>query len=336
MQLLILGGTRFLGRHLVEAAITRGHEITLFNRGVHNADLFPDLEKLRGDRDGQIEALAGRQWDAVIDTCGHVPRIVRMSAELLADNVAHYTYISSISVYDDLSIKGLDENAKTGVLEEESVEEITGETYGPLKALCERTAEEILPGRALIVRPGLIVGPYDPSDRFSYWPYRFNKGGEILAPGPRNNPVQIIDARDLAEWILDRISASGTGVYNATGPKKPHRFASILEECQEVTGKESTITWVDPDFLLDTGIQPWMELPLWVGGPDFAGMLAADVSKAVNDGLVFRPLQDTIRDTLGWVLSRPTDYQWRAGLPQEREREILAKWHATSSSGHRP
>src|SRR5688572_29497367 len=197
MRLLVLGGTKFLGRAVVEAAVARGHEPTLFHRGLTNPGLFPDLEHLRGDRDGGLAALQGRTWDAVIDPSGYVPRIVRASAELLADAVEHYTFISSISVYPSFPTPGMDESSPVGTLEDPTVEDVPAH-YGPLKALCEQAAEAAMPGRVFHVRAGLIVGPNDPSDRFTYWPVRVAKGGDVLAPGSPERPVQIIDVRDLA------------------------------------------------------------------------------------------------------------------------------------------
>lgn len=216
MKILVLGGTRFLGRHIVEAALAGGHDITLFNRGQNNPDLFPEVEKLRGNRDGDLSALQGRQWDAVIDTCGFVPRIVQASAALLADSVRHYTFISSISVYADFSKPAMNENAPVGTMQDESIEEITAETYGPLKALCERTAEKAMPGRVLHIRPGYIVGPFDPTDRFTYWPRRVATGGEMLAPGRPDSQIQFVDVRDLANWIIRMVETNRTGVFNAT------------------------------------------------------------------------------------------------------------------------
>ncbi len=288
MKLLVLGGTVFLGRHIVAEALAHGHEVTLFNRGQHNPDLFPEVEKLRGNRNGNLETLRGRRWDAVIDTCGYIPRLVRASAELLAQSVEHYTFISSISVYADFSAPGLNENAPVGKLQDEAIEEITGETYGPLKALCEQAMENAMPGRALIIRPGLIVGPHDPTDRFTYWPYRVAQGGEVLAPGHPDRPVQIIDVRDLAKWIMRMVEAGKTGTYNATGPDYTLTIGHLLETCRSV-----------------------------------------NCTKAISDGLSFRPLAETIQDTLAWVTTRPSDTPWRAGLKRERERELLQQWHST-------
>lgn len=324
MRLVILGGTVFLGRHLVESALARGHEVTMFNRGKHNADLFPEVEKLRGDRDGDLSALEGRRWDAVIDTCGYVPRVVRASAELLSGAVDHYTFISSISVYSDWSKPGMDESGPIGMLDDVSLEEVTGETYGPLKALCEQAAEASMPGRVLNIRPGLIVGPYDPSDRFTYWPLRVAHGGELLAPGSPNGLTQIIDVRDLAEWTIRMVEVGKTGVYNATGPDYPLTMGRLMEECRNVSGSDGHITWVDEKFLLDAQIAPWSELPLWVPASEGAGLACR---KAMDDGLVFRPLADTIQDTLAWAQTLPADRELRAGMKPEREAEALRSWH---------
>lgn len=330
MKLLVLGGTVFLGRHIVAAALVQGHEITLFNRGRHNPDLFPEVEKLRGDRDGNLEILRGRHWDAVIDTCGYVPRIVRASAELLARSVEHYTFISSISVYADFSVPGLNEKAPVGKLQDERGEEITSETYGPLKALCEQAVERAMPGRALIIRPGLIVGLHDPTDRFTYWPYRVAQGGEVLAPGHPDRTVQIIDVRDLAEWIVKMVEAPKMGTYNATGPDYTLTMGQLLKTCKSVSRSDATFTWVDERFLLDAGVQPWIELPLWVPDTEeHKGFSAVDCTKAILDGLSFRPLAETIQDTLAWVAARPSDMPCRAGLKREREVELLQQWHST-------
>ncbi|MEW5985363.1 MAG: NAD-dependent epimerase/dehydratase family protein [Chloroflexota bacterium] len=326
MKLLILGGTVFLGRALVEAALARGHEVTLFNRGQHNPDWFPQVEKMRGNRDGDLTALAGYHWNAVIDTCGYVPRLVRASAELLADQVGHYTFISSLSVYADSSRPNQDESAPVGRLDDEMVEQITGESYGPLKALCEQAAEAAMPGRTLIIRPGLIVGPYDPTDRFTYWPYRVTQGGEVLAPGQPQYVVQVIDVRDLADWTLGLVEARTTGIYNATGPAAPLTLGDVLTTSRQVSRSEATFTWVNEQFLLEAGVQPWSEMPLWVPGEEAAGFHRFNCQKAIGTGLTFRPLVDTIRDTLGWAAGRPADHPWRAGISRQREEELLRAW----------
>jgi nucleoside-diphosphate-sugar epimerase len=330
VKLLILGGTVFLGRHIVETARQRGHEITLFTRGERNPDLFPDVEKLRGNRDGGLAPLEGRRWDAVIDTSGYVPRVVRASAELLKDAVAHYTFISSISVYAGFETPNMDETATVGTLPGEGVEEITGETYGPLKALCERAVEDVIPGRALIIRPGLIVGPHDPTNRFTYWPRRVARGGEVLAPDRPDRAAQFIDARDLADWIVRMVEAGATGVYNATGPAERLAMGHLLDVCNAAGGGSATFTWVPERFLLDAAIGPWIELPLWVPETEGAGFSSVSITKALAAGLTFRPLDVTVRDTLAWDVGRPAGTEYRAGLDAEKERETLRRWHATS------
>jgi 2'-hydroxyisoflavone reductase len=329
VKLLILGGTVFVGRHLVDAARRSGHEVTLYNRGRHNPDLHPDVEKLRGDRDGDLRALAGRRWDAAIDTSGYVPRVVRASTELLADAVDHYTFISTLSVYSDVGTPGIDEHAKLGRLADETVEEVTGETYGPLKALCERAVEQAFADRSFIPRPGLIVGPHDPTDRFTYWPHRVARGGEVLAPTPPEAPIQFIDVRDLAEWTIRLVEARQTGIYNATGPDYVLTMGRLLEECRAASGSDARFTWVDGRFLIGAGVTPWTELPIWVGDdPETRGFHAVNCSKAIGAGLTFRQLAETVRETLAWDATRSANTEWRAGLKAEREAELLSAWHA--------
>src|SRR6185503_2173656 len=236
MRILIIGGTRFLGRHLVEAALGRRHEVTLFNRGKSNPDLFPDLETILGDREHDVNKLQGRIWDAVIDVAGYLPRIVRLSAEVLEPNVRRYVFISTISVYENFRKAGIDEAYPVGKLEDETVEEITGETYGPLKVLCERAVHDIYGERALIIRPGLIVGPHDPTDRFTYWPVRVARGGDVLAPQKPEALTQIIDVRDLSDFIIKLIEDSTWGVYNATGPDYELTMGRLLEVSKQVSG----------------------------------------------------------------------------------------------------
>ena len=327
----------FLGRHVVEQALVRGHDVTLFNRGRHNHELFPDVEKLRGDRDGDLGALEGRRWDAVVDPSGYVPRVVRASAELLARTVDHYTFVSSISVYADFSSPGFDESAPVATLEDEATENVEA-SYGALKALCERAVDEEMGGRSLSVRAGLIVGPHDPTGRFTYWVRRVAEGGEVLAPEPRDQPVQLVDARDLAAWIVEMAEGRRTGVYNATGPAEPLRFDVLLEECRAATGSDARLVWVDERFLVEQGVEPWDELPLWLAPethPEVRGFLAAGAARAIAAGLAFRPLVTTILDTLAWdakerataavacdygVLPKP------AGLSRKRERVLLDAW----------
>jgi 2'-hydroxyisoflavone reductase len=321
LRLLVLGGTKFLGRHIVGTALERGHDVTIFHRGETNRGLFGDrVEEVLGDRDGDLGALESGRWDAVVDTCGYFPRVVGASAKLLAERADHYTFVSSISVYDDFST-GPHEGSPLSTLEDETVEEMGDEYrfYGGLKALCERAVEREFPERALVVRPGLIVGPHDPTDRFTYWPRRVARGGEILAPAPADEPVQFIDVRDLGKWIVRMVEKRRTGVFNAVDEGLP--WSELL------AGAE--VTWVDSEFLLEQGVGEWMELPLWIADPAFAGHSRTDVSRAVAAGLTFRPVQETIRDTAEWDATRG-DYEPAAGLAPERERELLEAWRTRS------
>ena len=325
MKILIIGGTKFLGRHLVDAARAAGHEVTLFNRGKTNPTLFPDVETITGDREQDMDKLSGREWDAVIDVAGYLPRIVRLSAEALKDSVRRYVFISSISVYADNRKIGIEESYPVGKLQDESVEEITGETYGPLKALAEKAVQDMYGDRALIVRPGLIVGPYDPTDRFTYWPMRVKRGGDMITPDKPQTPIQIIDVRDLSEFIIKLIEENASGVYNATGPDYELMMGEFLDACKRVAGSVAAFHWASAEFLAEHGVQPWSDMPVWI--PDTeedAGFSRIDVSKAIDAGLKFRPLEDTIRDTIAWAETRPEGHEWRAGLNPDKERILLA------------
>lgn len=334
LKLLILGGTGFLGPHTIEAALARGHAMTLFNRGRTNEDLFPDLEKLRGDRDPRrgagLRALEGRRWDAVIDTSGYVPRVVKASADLLRDAVDQYVFISSVSAIADTSVPGVDESAPVTTMTDETNEEVT-KHYGALKALCERAAETALPGRTTSVRPGLIVGPRDYSDRFTYWPLRIEQGGEVLAPGDHDDPVQYIDARDLAAFIVRTVEERALGIYHATGPTTPTNIAELLYGCKAVTGGTATFTWADAAFLAERGIAPWQEMTVWIPPKDeFAGFHRISIRRAVEAGLASRPLAETVADTLAWYEGLPERRRGnrRAGLDPMREAAALEAWHA--------
>lgn len=328
MKLLVIGGTRFLGRHFVEAALARGHAVTLFHRGRSNPGLFPAAEAVLGDRDGGLGALAGRTWDAVLDPSGYVPRVVRQSAAALAGRAGFYAYVSSISAYAPPLAPGADESAPLATLADPAVEEITGETYGGLKAACEREVARVFGERALVVRPGLIVGPHDTTDRFPYWPRRLARGGDVLAPGDGGQPVQVIDARDLAAWLLAMIERGAGGTYNATGPAGPVTMRDVLEAAALVLGVPSRLVWVDEAFLLERGVTPWTELPLWVPREE-AGLDEVSIARALAAGLELRPLAATVRDTLAWDLARPDSA--REGSPAlrpGREAELLAAWRA--------
>jgi 2'-hydroxyisoflavone reductase len=343
LKLLILGGTRFLGRHLVTAALARNCEITLFNRGNHPAEISPDVETIHGDRNGDLAPLKNRRWDAVVDTSGYLPRIVKASADVLSAAVDRYVFISSQSVYADLSIVGVDETAPLATLTSAQLAEANaidssgqtsaatyGKMYGGLKALCEQAAEEAIPNRVLSIRPGLIVGPDDYTDRFTYWVVRAAGGGEVLAPGSPDRHLQFIDVRDLAEWIVRMIERKETGVYNANGLPGSVTMGSLLAECKTVSGSDATFTWVSEDFLLQEPVAAWSEMPLWLpeeAAPHLKGFMFINCDKAVAAGLTLRPLCDTVRDTLTWYETTRADGELKAGIDRERERRLLTKWH---------
>ena len=325
MRILIIGGTRFLGRHLVESALAHSHDVTLFNRGKSNPGLFPQLETILGDREKDVDKLAGRIWDAVIDVAGYFPRIVRLSADVLKENVARYVFISTISVYDNFKKVGINELDPVGKIADETVEEITGETYGPLKALCEQVVQDIYGERALIVRPGLIVGPHDPTDRFTYWPVRVARGGDVLAPQKPEAAIQVIDVRDLSDFIIKLIQDAASGVYNATGPDYELSIGKLLEVSKQVSNSNADFKWASVDVLNQNKVEAWSDMPTWVpDDEEGVGFSRIDVSKAIGAGLRFRPLEETVRDTLAWAQTRPADHEWRAGLTAEREAQVLA------------
>jgi len=327
-RLLLLGGTAFLGPEIVQAAKARGWTITLFNRGKTNPGLFPELERLRGDRNGDLKSLEGRTWDVVIDTSGYVPRHVRDSATLLKD-AKQYVFISTLSVLADNREPGMDESAPVGKLEDETVEKVTGETYGPLKALCEQAAETAMPGRVTIIRPGLIVGPGDPTDRFTYWPVRVDRGGEVLAPGTPADPVQFIDVRDLAEWTMKAVDGGHVEIYHATGPERELGMGAVLEACKKGSGSDATFLWADADFLEAQKISAWSDMPIWVPPRgDSAGFSRVNCAKAIAKGLAFRPVGETAKNTLAWWKGQPEERRkkMRAGISPEREAEVLQAW----------
>lgn len=319
MRILVLGGTQFLGRHVVEIALERGHDVTLFNRGQTRPELFPAAEKLRGDRDGDLGALAGRAFDAVVDTSGYVPRIVAETIDALGD-VGHYTFVSSISVYADASTPPT-ESSPLAQLQEPT--EDWREAYGELKVLCESAVRERFPD-AFVPRPGLIVGPWDPTGRFTYWPARFADGGRVLAPLPRDADAQVIDVRDLAGWIVRAAEDRTGGTFNAVD--RPTTREALLETCRTVAGSDAELVWVDPDFLNDEGVGEWMELPLWLYDPAYRGMLSVDPSAAFGAGLATRPLEETVHDTLEWVRSGEAPADPPAGLSREKEQAVLDDW----------
>jgi 2'-hydroxyisoflavone reductase len=326
MKILIIGGTRFLGRHLVNSARARGHEVTLFNRGRTNPELFGQVDKILGDREKDLNQLTGHNWDAVIDTCGYFPRIVRMSAKILKGRVESYVFISSISVYESLQKIGVNEGDPVGKIEDETIEEITETSYGPLKALCEKAVQDVFGISSLIIRPGLIVGPHDPTDRFTYWPVRAARGGDVLAPDKPEALTQIIDVRDLSDFIIELVQQNVSGVFNATGPDHELSFGTLLDTCKLVSASDAKFHWASVDFLHQNNVSAWSDMPAWL--PDVgedAGFARVDISKALKAGLEFRLLEDTVRDTLKWAKELPADHAWKAGLTSERERELLEK-----------
>jgi 2'-hydroxyisoflavone reductase len=352
MKLLILGGTRFVGRHLVTAALARGHEITLFNRGQHRGKdpsaASTNVETIYGDRNIDLAKLQGRRWDAVVDTSGYLPRTVRASAEILSHSVERYVFISSVSVYADFSVFGIDETAPVATLTSEQLDQANaidssgqvsavnyGKMYGGLKALCEQAAEEVLPNRVLIIRPGLIVGSYDYSDRFTYWVQRIargNKAREVLAPGRPDRYLQLIDVRDLAEWIVRMIERKETGVYNANSLPNNLTMERVVEECKIVSESDVSFTWVSDNFLLQEKVAPWSEMPLWMpeeSAPHLKGFMFINCDKAVAAGLSFRHLSDTIRDTLTWHETNHLNEGLKAGIDPDKEQRLLRKWHET-------
>jgi 2'-hydroxyisoflavone reductase len=323
MKILVIGGTRFLGRTFAETALNQRHELTLFNRGQTNPELFPEVEKLRGDRDGDLASLRERKWDVVVDTCGYVPRIVRKSADLLCESVEQYIFISTISVYADFSEPGIDENSPLAKMKDESIEEVTGETYGPLKVLCEDVVEKTYPKRSTILRCGLIVGPYDPTDRFTYWPVRIQRGGEVLVPSPPHMPVQFIDATDVAHFILRLTKNRISGIFNTTGPAQKLTMEDFLDTCNSVTGSKASLTWVSEEFITSNDVG---HVPMWAP-KDWRGIFEANCSKAISAGLKFKPIKETVHDTLAWHTTRSSDYEMKAGLKSEEEKKVLRKWH---------
>lgn len=331
--MLIFGGTGFIGPHLTEEAMRRGWKVTHFNRGKKVAGGVPGVETLIGDRKGQLDALRGRKWDVVVDDTGYIPKYVKMSADILAPNVGYCLYISSISAYASFA-KPNDEHSPTGKLSDINVEEITGESYGPMKALCEQYSEQAFKGRIAVVRPGYIVGPLDPTDRFTYWPVRASKGGEMLAPGTPHDPVQVIDVRDLVIWMMKLVESRTTGYFNADSPPGAFTMGELIKASLQASPKADTkATWVSEDFLAahwkpdDLDLPPWSPLK-----GDSAGASLTAVKPAISTGLRSRPLAETVRDTLAWFQTLPAERQakLKAGLDPQKEAETLRAWHESN------
>ena len=351
-RVLVLGGTGFLGPHVVDACKARGWKLSLFNRGKTRPKLFeadPDVETFLGDRDGDLKSLAdavaaGQRWEAGVDDSGYVPRIVKDSATLLAPATKLYIFISTLSVYSDTATEGQDESGPLATIEDETNEEVM-QNYGALKALSEKAAEAAVPGRTACLRPGLIVGPGDGSDRYTYWPARLSRGGEVLAPGSGDDPIQYIDVRDLAAFIARCVADKTTGTYNCNGPATRMVMRDLVGACDKAAAElvpdrpESSITWVPTEFLAEQNVAPWQDLPVWIPADlENKGFHTMKSEKGIAKGLTFRPALDTARDTLTWWNGLPVERKTkpRAGMPAEREAELLAAWHAREGGEKKP
>jgi 2'-hydroxyisoflavone reductase len=323
------GRDAFVGRSFVEEALVAGHEVTLFNRGKTRPELFPGVERIRGDRGKDLSALAGRSWDAVFDPSCYVPRLARMSAEALGDAAPHYTFVSTLSVYAEETVTGQDETGRLATIDDAATEDVTGETYGALKVLAENEIVRVHGDRALIVRPGYICGPYDNLDRMPYWLRRVARGGEVLAPESPGFPVQLIDARDIARFALAMAERGAGGVFNLCAPQEPFAFGDLLDAAARVAGaRDVRFTWASSEFLLESGLHEWEALPWWVPPPEVA-VTRFDASRALAAGLEVRPIDESFRDCWTWDLTRVHGPLRRdVGLPPEREAELLDAWHA--------
>lgn len=356
MRILILGGTGFLGPHCVEACRARGHELTLFNRGRtekvtgHDFHDTEGVEIRHGNRDPEkaavesepegpdnpkgLSALQAGEWDGVIDTSGYWPRIVKASASLLADRVRQYLFISTVSVYASNAEVGADTSAALATMDDPTVEEFGDQfqNYGPGKALCERAAEGAMPGRVTVLRPGLIVGPGDTTGRFTYWPVRMVRGGEVLCPGMASDPIQLIDVRDLAAWVVRCLERGTTGTFDAVGPPAPElTMGKMLEACRTAAGTDASFTWCNDAFLEAWDVSAWGDMPVWIPPRgESAGFHQRDVSASLKAGLELSPIERTAKDTLDWSRGLPADSRFRrvGGISPEREAEVLKAWHA--------
>lgn len=336
MRVLVLGGTVFLGRHLVETLLARGADVTLFHRGKHGVELFPGVRRILGDRERDLDALPrGERWDAVVDTCGYLSRHVAASAAALRERADRYVFISSVSVYD-ASRAPLDESSPIVPLPEGApADAFRMEHYGPLKALCERAAREAFgAGRTLLVRPGLIAGPWDPTDRFTYWPLRFARGGDVLVPDDLDAPAQYVDVRDVAAFVVESVARETSGAVNAVGPAEPLTLRGFFAACEATARAGARIVPVDPAFLAAREVQPWTDLPLWVpDGTGYDGIARVDPSRAIALGYRHRPLAETLADTLTWAREHRDPEALQAGLAPGREAELLAGATAALARG---
>lgn len=332
LHVLVMGGTAFLGPHCVEQLLARGHKVTLFNRGKTNPGLFPDLEKLVGDRRNDVKALEGRKFDAVLDTNGYFPRFVKTPLEVLKANIGHYVFVSTVSVYARMGEIDIDESSEVLEISAEDAEKAAdsgriGADYGPLKVACERAAEELMPGKVTVVRPGLIVGPDDPTDRFTYWPARIAEGGEVIAPGKPEWEIQIVDVRDVAGFCVLALEKQLAGTFNVDGLEKPVPMGTVLDACVEVSKSDAKLTWVDHTFLAEHDVQAWRDLPAWFPPAEGKDRVASvSCKKAIDAGLTFLPIQETVRGALEFHRKRPEGQKPRWTLTREREAEVLKAW----------
>jgi 2'-hydroxyisoflavone reductase len=340
LRILILGGTSFTGPFQIKYALERGHTVTIFNRGRTVPTMHPEVldqvERLTGDRDDDLEALKGREWDAVIDNSASIPRWVRQTTELLKDHTETYLFTSSLSVHADFSVEGITEDHPVATIEDPTVEEITGATYGALKALCEDVTREAYPDGAIIVRPHLIVGPGDPTDRWTYWPVRIDRGGEVMAPGNPTDPTQYIDTRDLAEFDIHLVETRRLGTYSAVGPLSQLSMGEMLYGIRSVVSNDISFTWVPAAFLAENQVFPWQHMTAWVPYEgDSKGFGRFNNSRSVAAGLEYRPLADTARSTIDWWYTLPEERRAapKAGLDPEKEKEVLAAFHAQETPG---
>jgi 2'-hydroxyisoflavone reductase len=340
LRILILGGTRFIGLHMTSLALERGHTLTFFNRGKTHTDKFPEIERIKGDRNGEIDGLKDRDWDVVIDNSGYVPRHARATAELLAPRVRQYIFTSSISVYPSFA-EPRDEKSPVGKLADETVEKVDGETYGPLKALCEQAVEKAMPGRTTVIRPGLIVGPDDNTDRFTWWPARAARGGEFIAPGSPGDPFQVIDARDLAAFTIKAAELNTTGTYNLVSNANGFKFGELAAACIAAAHKQARpaaaprAVWIPAAFLEEQKVEPWSEMPVWLPATgDEAAFAGTSNAAAVAKGLEITPLRKTVDDTMAWHLARPAEERekLKAGIAPEKESAVLEAWKAKRPS----
>lgn len=328
MKVLLIGGPRFLGYALTKSLLARRHRVTFFNRGKTNAELFPEIKKIRGERDGEISNIGDARFDAVIDTCGYLPRVVKQSVDYLKDKATYYIFISSISVYTGTeSIDYRDENSPVYELPDPTTEKILDppSNYGGLKALCERTVQEGFGEKAIVLRPGYIVGPRDPSHRFTYWPTRIRKGGNVLAPGDKPSKVQLVDVRDIADFVVTLLEQKKGGVYNVTGPAtEPYEFKELLEQIKEIIDPKVEFSWVTDEWLNENEVRPGKDFPIWDPSEEDQSLMNVNIDRALRDGLKFRPLKETVKALLEWYDSIEGDTkEWPVGLSLEREKELF-------------